>query len=499
MSITSQQLVQYRIEELRENTDFVDALIENLIGYAIIAADFDGNIIAFNEGARQMYGYAPEEIIGKQDIEVFFPKDFIEAEKLQEIVDDLIDKGRFSYEGENVRRSGERFPAQILFTIIKDKMGKVVGFIEIVADLTERKRDQEALQDSATNFRKIITENADSMLVLNKRGIVRFVNPATEVLFERKAEELLGKAFGFPVVVGETLELDIIQKGGKTVVAEIRVVETEWKGRTAYLASLRDITERKQAHLAQERISHQLQAKVNELETFSYSIAHDLRSPLLSIEGFSRLLRDDIQNNKMERVQEDIRLIESGVRKMQQFLDSTLEYYCAGHLVGHLVKPAKNIPFGKIAKEVVTELAAQLRAVGATVSVADTFPRVDVDRTRIVEMLTNIVQNSINYRDKTRPLKIDIGHRLSKHEAVFFVRDNGIGIDESETEKVFELFYRGTADGEGNGAGLAIVKRIIEAHGGRIWAESQSGKGTTMCFTLPQQSSTNREGNNGKG
>jgi two-component system, sporulation sensor kinase E len=132
MKNPSQQLIQDRIKELRENTDFVNTLLESLEGYAIIAADFDGNIIAFNEGARQIYGYAPEEVIGKQNIEVFFPEDFIEAGRLQEIIEDVIEKGRCSYEGEKVRKGGESFPAQILLTLTTNKNGKVVGFIEIV-------------------------------------------------------------------------------------------------------------------------------------------------------------------------------------------------------------------------------------------------------------------------------------------------------------------------------------------------------------------------------
>ena len=144
MTNTSQQLVQDRIRELRENTDFVSTLLESLVGYAIIAADFDGNVIAFNEGARQIYGYAPEEVIGQQSIEIFFPEDFIEAGKLQEIIADLIEKERYSYEGEKVRKDGESFPAQMLFTLTKDRNGKVVGFIEIVEDLTERKQAEEA-------------------------------------------------------------------------------------------------------------------------------------------------------------------------------------------------------------------------------------------------------------------------------------------------------------------------------------------------------------------
>ena len=144
MKGVSQQLIQARIKDLRENTDFVATLFESLVGYAIIAADFDGNIIAYNEGARQIYGYAPQEIIGRQNMEIFFPEEFIDAGALQRVIDDLMGKGRVSFEGEKVRKGGERFPAQVLFTLTKDRGGRVAGFIEIVEDLTERVRAEEA-------------------------------------------------------------------------------------------------------------------------------------------------------------------------------------------------------------------------------------------------------------------------------------------------------------------------------------------------------------------
>ena len=144
MKETSEQLIQERIKDLRENTDFINALLESLVGYAIIAADFDGNIIAFNEGARQIYGYTPEEVIGKQNIDAFFAREFVKSGKLQKIIGELIKKGSYSYEGQKVRKRGGKFPAQVLFTLTKDKSGKMVGFIEIVEDLTERHKAEEA-------------------------------------------------------------------------------------------------------------------------------------------------------------------------------------------------------------------------------------------------------------------------------------------------------------------------------------------------------------------
>ena len=481
--------------------------------------------------------------------------------------------------------------------------------------IAELRQAEEALRLSKESFNNIVNRNVDGVLIIDRKGIVHFVNPAAEAIFGRKADELLGEMFGLPLVAGDASEIDTIRSSGELGVAEMRVIETEWDGENAYLASVRDITERrqaerelmikdnaiassinaiaianfdgsltyvnpafltmwgydsdrevlgksisefwpteeqaqaaiktlyekrswqgelvetrkngsefyaqlsmslvidsddraiaimtpfidlterKQAEESQERLSQQLQAQVSELETFSYGIAHDLRSPLVSIEGFSRLLRDDMLNHDAERVQEDIRLLESGVRKMQDFLNSTLEYSRSGQLI----KRTKNVSFGKIVNEVITGFNGQISSIGATVSLADKFPRVYADRTRITQVLTNLIQNSIKYRDKTVPLKIEIGHRLSKGEVVFFVRDNGLGIDASEVEKLFDLFYRGTADGEGSGIGLAIVKKIIEAHGGRIWVQQgQSGKGTAMCFTLPKQRGINKGDNNGK-
>jgi len=277
-------LIQDRINYLRDNTDFVLTLFESLIGYAIIAADFDGNIIAYNEGARQIYGYAPEEIIGKENIEVFFPKDFIEAGKLENIINEIIVKERFSYEGEKVRKDGSRFPAQVLLTLTKDKNSKVVGFIEIVQDLTESKRAEEVLQSREANLRKIIEKNADCIIIVDRNGVVRFANPAAEALFGRKAEELIGELFGFPLTAGEATEIDIIRRDGGTRMAEVRVVEMNWEGKSTYLTSVHDITERKQAEEERKKMILQLQDALEKVKTLS---------GLLPICSFCKRIRDD--------------------------------------------------------------------------------------------------------------------------------------------------------------------------------------------------------------
>jgi signal transduction histidine kinase len=131
------------------------------------------------------------------------------------------------------------------------------------------------------------------------------------------------------------------------------------------------------------------------------------------------------------------------------------------------------------------QISERIRTSGIEVIVANNMPSIHVDRMRIVEVMINLIENSIKYIGKPAHPEVEIGYRADAEEPTFFVRDNGIGIDPYQQAKVFGLFYKVNKSSEGTGAGLAIVKRIIEVHGGHIWIESELGKGTTFCFTLP--------------
>ncbi|MGD1118334.1 MAG: response regulator [Dehalococcoidales bacterium] len=385
---------------------------------------------------------------------------------------------------------------------------------ELKLEITERQQAEHALEYSEVKYRRLFEAAQDGILILDAAtGQITDVNPFLTDMLGYSNEELLGKKLW---EMGAFKDIELAKTALKTLQSEnyIRYEDLPLQTKNGRLAdvefvsnvydvdhrkviqcNIRDITERKKGQQLREKLTRQLQAQVSELETFSYGIAHDLRSPMVSIEGFSRLLREDLKSQKMESVAEDIRLLESGVRKMQVFLTSTLAYSRSGHMI----KRTQDVHFDEIVKEVITEFNEQINAIGATVSLAKIFPIICVDRSRIKQMMDNLVQNSIKYRDKTVPLKIEIGHYVSGNETVFFVRDNGTGIDPNSKGKLFTLFYRGTAEGEGSGIGLAIVKKIIEAHGGRIWVEDgQSGKGTTMCFTLPGSDDTNQGDNHGK-
>jgi len=203
-----------------------------------------------------------------------------------------------------------------------------------------------------------------------------------------------------------------------------------------------------------------------------------LRSPLVTISGFTGFLKSDLVKGNLECADADLNVINSTVAKMDLLLRDTLEL----SRIGRIVNPPDAVSFEEVAREARNQLVELIRAKGVKVEVASDLPSVYVDHMRIAEVLVNLIENSIKYMgDQTHP-EIEIGYRQS--DGAFFVRDNGIGIDPSQHHKVFELFYKIDGKSEGTGAGLAIVKRIIEVHGGHIWIESELGKGCMVCFTL---------------
>ena len=225
-----------------------------------------------------------------------------------------------------------------------------------------------------------------------------------------------------------------------------------------------------------------LAAKNAELERFTYTVSHDLKSPLVTIHGFAGLAATDLAAGHLDRVRLDLGRIVAAADKMHRLLDDLLEL----SRVGRVVHPPEDVPLGELAREAVELVKGRIAEPGVAVDIAPDLPVVRADRRRLLEVLQNLLENAAKFTAGQPAPRIEIGARRDGEEPVFFVRDNGRGIEPRFLERVFDLFEKLDPAVEGTGVGLALVRRIVEAHGGRAWAESDGpGRGATFCFTLP--------------
>jgi signal transduction histidine kinase len=243
-----------------------------------------------------------------------------------------------------------------------------------------------------------------------------------------------------------------------------------------------DVTERKLAEEERERLIGELEAKNSELERFTYTVSHDLKSPVVTIKGFLGFIKQDIAAGNMERFHSDLERIGNAAQKMEQLLRDLLEL----SRIGRLMNPPKEIPFESLVREALELVHGQIEACGAVVHVQPDLPVIHGDRPRLVEVLQNLLDNAAKYMGDQPNPRIEIGQRGEENgRLVFYVKDNGMGVAPEHHERIFGLFNKLDAQSEGTGVGLALVKRIIEFHGGRVWVEGDAGKGSTFLFTLP--------------
>jgi len=224
----------------------------------------------------------------------------------------------------------------------------------------------------------------------------------------------------------------------------------------------------------------ELESKNAELERFTYTVSHDLKSPIVTIGGFIGFLEADIQKHAYEKIPNTISRIREAAKKMERLLNELLEL----SRVGRIANPSADIPFDELARETLELVDGQLREMQVEVQIDADLPLVYVDRVRMVEVIQNLITNSVKFMGDQKNPRIHIGMETQDGKNVFFVKDNGIGIAPEYHDRIFGLFNKLDQFIEGTGIGLALVKRIIEVHGGKIWVESELGKGATFFFTL---------------
>lgn len=492
--------MEHHIQKLRESEERFRMLVENVKDYAIFRIDTGGRIITWNKGGERIKKYTATEILGKH-ISIFYTEEDIRNGVPEKNLKIAKEKGKYETEGWRVRKNGAKFWANIVYTALYDNKGNLNGYAKITRDMSERKKAEEKLK-SSQSFLNSVIENIPNMIFVKDAKELRFVrlNKAGEELLGYSREELLGKndydffpkeeADFFTRKDKETLKnkelLHIPEEFIETKTRGKRILETKKipllneQGKPLYLLGIsNDITDRKKTEAELKQKSEEITRSNAELEQFAYLASHDLQEPLRTVTSYVQLLKNRYKDQLDKDANEFIDFAVSGSNRMRNLINSLLQYSRANR-----VKAFENVDCNELLDEVLENMNSIIQETGTTFYYKN-LPVVHGDRVLLSELFQNLFSNSIKFRNGATP-EINISCKEEKNHYLFSVRDNGIGIDPKYSGKIFEIFQRlHTVDKyPGTGIGLAICRKIVERHGGKIWIESEAGNGSTFHFTI---------------
>jgi light-regulated signal transduction histidine kinase (bacteriophytochrome) len=300
----------------------------------------------------------------------------------------------------------------------------------------------------------------------------------TELLTPRSKEIFLAN---FPRLKSEgaasNVELEIVTKNGKSLylIVNATAIRDSYGNFIKSRATVFDMTDR---HLAEEKVI----AINNELEAFTYSVSHDLRAPLRSIDGYSKILQEDYGNKMDGESNRILDIIRNNARRMGQLIDDLLDFSRLGRK--ELEKSTVNM--NSLVTNVKQELLAQERDRNIQFTI-NRLDEVDGDARMMRQVWINLISNAIKYSRKQQLATIEIGSTAETDRVTYFIRDNGVGFDMKYADKLFGVFQRlhKMQEFEGTGVGLALVHRIVSRHGGKVWAEARVNQGATFFFFIP--------------
>lgn len=503
------------LSNAQEALDFIANILEASTEYSIIGKDLGGKIVLWNEGARHLYGYAPEEMVGKGNTTDLHTPEDVKAGKHREIMEAALRDGKWEGVISHLRKGGGSFKARVVITPRRDVNHKPIGFLVISKDITEEIHLNEQLLATRTRaehkFRGLLESAPDAMVVVSGEGKIVLVNSQMEKIFGYRRADILGQPVeiliperfrgkhpdhrgnffsaprGRPMGMG--LDLYGLRRDGREFPVEISLSPLQTDEGILVSAVIRDVTERQEAEgkirkLNADLLAHanQLETTVKELEAFSYSVSHDLRAPLRSIDGFSQALMEDYSDQLPDEGQDYLMRIRAAAQRMAQLIDDLLSL----SRVARAPMQPRFVNLSALAQNIANDLKRTQSERQVSFFIAtDLSAKGDPQLLRIA--LENLIGNAWKFTSKRADAYIEVGAQDDPGGRIFYVRDNGAGFDMTFASKLFGAFQRlhAAADYPGTGVGLATVQRIIRRHGGNIWAESAVDKGTTFYFTLP--------------
>lgn len=375
----------------------------------------------------------------------------------------------------------------------------------LLADRDKLAEARKSLRETETRFQSIFESAYDAILILDEQVFID-CNSRAEEIFGRPRGEIIGQS---PVAFSPPFQASGRESGGKAreklsqaaagtpqrfewvhlrpdgthFDAEISLQRVDTGGAPKFLAIVRDMSARKAAELERERLIKELEAKNAELERFTYTVSHDLRSPLVTIQSFAGFIRADVEEKAFERIPSDLTYIQKAAAKMGSLLQELLDL----SRIGRQANPSEECSLDDVIAEAMDLVAGRIASNHVKVVVQPLGLTMSADRPRLVEVFQNLLDNSVKFMAGQPEPQIQIGRRAIAGKDCIFLSDNGEGIDPRFKHKLFGLFEKLRPEVDGSGMGLAIVKRIVEVHGGQIWFESEGkvGSGTTFFLTFP--------------
>ncbi len=333
---------------------------------------------------------------------------------------------------------------------------------------------ESALADSESRFNNVVQNSPDGIVVTDPEGVIEYVNPAAEFMFGRDRIALIGQSFGYPVMSGDTTEIEVLHPQRDHVVAEMRVVTIEWEGQTGMLATLRDMSLRIQ-------LTRDLERSNKDLESFASVVSHDIRAPLRNLHLLAGWLQQDHSADLKPDALEDIELMRKTTTRMQRMVEDLLQY---SRVTSAQARMSKEVDLGEVLVDALESLEKEVFRADAQIS-NEPLPTIDCCIPQMITMFRHIIGNAIAYCTN-QPKIVITAKRLDAVWQLSF-SDNGIGVEDKYKEKIFTPFnhLQSKEAHDGSGIGLATCKKIVARHEGRIWLESKPDVGSVVHVCLP--------------
>ncbi|MFA6002054.1 MAG: PAS domain S-box protein [Thermoleophilia bacterium] len=458
----------------------------------------DGRWLEVNQRFSDIVGYTPQELMELTFRDITHPDDLKnDLEYVRRLISGEIDN--YTMEKRYIRKDGSEIWINVTGSGVRKPSGEPEYFITTVEDISEKKRAQTEL----IQMSKVFMDGRNPIIIEDLSGNVLRINQEAERFYGFTSDELVGRpitAIVAPERHEQNWELrEQCIRGGAVrnvegisrdksgrkipVLQTLSLLKDEMGNPEAIASMAQDITELKLAEEQTQRVAV-VEAANRELETFSYSISHDLRAPLRAIDGYSRIIVEDYRDRLDDEGKRLLDVVSDNARKMGELINDILEL---SRLSRQQLTPSV-IDMKILAQSTFEELRAAAPEQKIVLKVENP-PPARGDRVLIQQVMSNLLANAIKFTGNKATAVIEVGGHRENSECIYYVRDNGAGFDMQYADKLFGMFQRlhSEEEFEGTGIGLSIVQRIIHRHGGRVWAEGKVDKGATFYFTLPTE------------